>query len=125
MRVAIVGSRTACDLTLDDIICNIPKECNEVISGGSGVVDLLAEQVAKAKNYKFRCFLPEYSKYGKGAPLVRNIKIIEYSDIVLAFWDQISRGTMFVIKEALKREMLVKTIYVNSKDSIFDKKSIK
>lgn len=120
MKVAIVGSRKAYDLNFEKIIQNIPDNCSEIVSGGSGNVDLLAEKFAKNKNIKFKCFLPEYKKYGKVAPLIRNIQIIEYSDIVLAFWDKVSKGTKFVIKEALKRDMPVKTIYVDSQNSIFN-----
>jgi len=39
----------------------------------------------------------DYDKYGRSAPLNRNITIIENSDLVLAFWDGKSRGTKFVI----------------------------
>lgn len=42
-------------------------------------------------------FLPEYSKYGRSAPLRRNGTIIENFDIVLTFRDGSSRGTKFVI----------------------------
>lgn len=114
MKVAIVGSRNAYLLTQGSIIQYIPKECNEIISGGSGAVDNLAESVANSLNLKFTCFLPEYCKYGKTAPLVRNIKIIEYSDLILAFWDFKSPGTKFVIKEAIKRSVAIKTIHVDS-----------
>lgn len=112
MKVAIVGSRTAYNLKSEEIINNIPYECNEIVSGGSGAVDLLAEKIARNQNFKFKCFIPEYSKYGRNAPLIRNIQIIEYSDIILAFWDRISHGTKFVIKEALRRNVPVKTIYI-------------
>ena len=42
-------------------------------------------------------FYPDYKQYGKSAPLKRNLKIIEYADIIYAFWDGKSRGTKFVI----------------------------
>lgn len=50
-------------------------------------------------------FLPEYGKYGRAAPLKRNLQIIEYADLVLAFWDGESRGTAYVIRKC--REMNV------------------
>ena len=112
MKVAIIGSRTAYHLQSEEVIKNIPTECCEIVSGGSGAVDLLAETIANRKHIKFKCFLPNYCKYGKNAPLVRNIQIIEYSDLILAFWDKTSHGTKFVIKESLKRNVPVKTIYV-------------
>ena len=45
---------------------------------------------------------PEYEKYGRSAPLKRNVTIIENADIVLAFWDGRSKGTLSVIKYAEK-----------------------
>lgn len=51
---------------------------------------------------KERKFLPDYEKYGRSAPLKRNINIIEYADLVLAFWDGKNRGTKFVIDNCKK-----------------------
>ena len=47
-------------------------------------------------------FLPEYSRYGRGAPLKRNPQIIEYADVVIAFWDGKSKGTKYVIDNCKK-----------------------
>ena len=45
-------------------------------------------------------FLPEYKKYGRAAPILRNRMIVDYADKVIAFWDGCSRGTLSVIKYA-------------------------
>lgn len=55
-----------------------------------------------AHGIKLTEFLPEYTRFGRSAPLKRNITIIEYSDIVIAFWDGKSRGTKFVIDNCRK-----------------------
>lgn len=47
-------------------------------------------------------FLPKYDKYGRNAPLKRNITIIKHADIVLAFGDGKSHGTKYVIDECKK-----------------------
>lgn len=54
-------------------------------------------------------FLPEYDKYGRGAPLIRNKTIIENADYVLAIWDGVSRGTHNAIGHAqnLSKPLLV------------------
>ena len=41
--------------------------------------------------------------YGRGAPLRRNIQIIDYADMVLAFWDGTSRGTKFVMDKCREK----------------------
>jgi hypothetical protein len=83
----------------------------EIVSGGARGVDTCAREYALAKGIKLTEFLPEYDKYGRGAPLRRNITIIEYADLVLAFWDGSSHGTKYVIDNCKKRGVPVK-VYV-------------
>ena len=45
----------------------------------------------------------DYATFGNRAPLLRNLEIIDYSDLVLAFWDGQSRGTKFVIENCRKK----------------------
>lgn len=71
----------------------------EIISGGARGIDACAREYAISHGIKLTEFLPEYEKYGKNAPLKRNITIIEAADIVLAFWDGKSHGTKFVIEK--------------------------
>ena len=59
-------------------------------------------------------FLPNYEKYGRIAPLKRNITIIENADMVLAFWDGKSRGTKFTIDKAKPRGIPVQIIRHNT-----------
>jgi len=46
--------------------------------------------------------LPEYRKYKRGAPLIRNKQIVDYADTVIAFWDGKSKGTESVIQYCIK-----------------------
>lgn len=100
MKVAVIGFRS---LTVDDLGKYLPEGTTEIISGGARGVDACARNYAIAHNIKLTEFLPEYEKYGRRAPLKRNITIIENADTVLAFWDGKSNGTRFVIKKC--REM--------------------
>lgn len=99
MRVAVIGSR---GLTVNDLGKYLPEDTTEIISGGARGVDSSAREYALAHNIKLTEFLPEYDKYGRSAPLKRNITIIENADIVLAFWDGVSHGTKFVIDNCKK-----------------------
>ena len=96
MKVAVIGSRS---LTVDDLGKYLPEGTTEIISGGARGVDACTRNYAIAHNIKLTEFLPEYEKYGRRAPLKRNITIIENADTVLAFWDGKSNGTRFVIKK--------------------------
>ena len=105
MRVAIVGSR---GLSVTNLGKYLPEGVTEIVSGGARGIDTCAREYAIAHGIKLTEFLPEYEKYGRSAPLKRNIIIIENADLVLAFWDGTSRGTKFVIDNCKRRGIPVK-----------------
>ncbi len=110
MKIAIVGSR--------NLFVNLEKYLSDydidyIVSGGAKGIDSCAEDYAIKNNIKTIIFKPDYESFGKRAPLVRNIQIVEEADIVIAFWDGKSRGTLFTIKEARKKGKELK-IYTNS-----------
>lgn len=109
MKTAIIGSR---GLTVKNLEKYLPQETTEIISGGAKGIDACAREYAISHKMKLTEFLPEYEKYGKNAPLKRNITIIENADVVLAFWDGKSRGTKFVIEKCreLGKEVRVEII---------------
>ena len=102
MKVAIIGSR---NLYVNDLQKFIPSETTEIVSGGAKGIDTCAARYAASHNIKLTVFLPEYNRYGKAAPLKRNLKIIEYADLVIAFWDGKSKGTKFVINNCKKQNI--------------------
>ncbi len=105
MKVAVVGSR---GLSVADLGKYLPEGTTEIVSGGARGVDTSARGYAISHGLKLTEFLPEYDKFGRGAPLKRNITIIEYADLVLAFWDGQSHGTKFVIHNCKKRNIPVR-----------------
>ena len=102
MKVAIIGSR---NLSVNNLQKFIPPETNEIVSGGAKGIDTCAARYAAAHNIKLTVFLPEYNRYGRAAPLKRNLKIIEYADLVIAFWDGKSKGTKYVIDNCKKQNI--------------------
>lgn len=107
MKIAIIGSR---GLTIEDLCEYIPKGVTEIVSGGAAGVDACAKKYALEKGISYTEFLPEYEKYKKGAPLKRNLQIIDYADAVIAFWDGKSRGTKFVIDKCKEKNKEIKVI---------------
>ncbi len=98
MKIAVVGSRSV-------IVTDIGKyisATDEIVSGGAVGVDSCAAEYAKNNGLKLTVFLPEYERYGRGAPIVRNKKIVDYADKVVAFWNGKSKGMLSVIKYAQK-----------------------
>ena len=110
MKVAIVGSR---NLYVDDLGKYLPQNVTEIISGGARGIDSCARNYAMDHRIKLTEILPEYEKYGRSAPLKRNILIITKADFVIAFWDGKSRGTKFVIDNCKRLEIPV-TVYLSS-----------
>ena len=97
MKIAVVGSRK---LKIVDIGKYLPADTDEIVSGGAVGVDMCAEEYATVHGIKFTVFLPDYKRYGRAAPILRNKTIVDYSDKVIVFWDGSSRGTLSVIKYA-------------------------
>ena len=95
MKVAVIGSR---ELEIEDIEKYIPQNVTEIISGGARGIDRCAEKYAKENEIKYSVFLPDYKKYKRGAPLIRNREIIEAADEVIAIWDGRSKGTKYGIE---------------------------
>ena len=99
MKIAIVGSR-------DIIVADIGKyvsDGDEIVSGGAVGVDACAAEYAKKHGMKLTVFLPQYARYGRAAPIVRNKEIVDYADRIVVFWDGKSKGTQSVIQYAEKR----------------------
>lgn len=100
MRVAVIGSRGIYEVDLEKYL---PEGTTEIVSGGARGVDTCARKYALNNNLKLTEFLPDYQNFGRSAPIRRNVEIIEYSDMVLAFWDGESKGTKFVIDTCHKK----------------------
>ena len=114
MKVAIVGSRGLSS----DLSDFIPKETTEIISGGAMGIDKCAEEYAKKNNIKLTVIRPDYKQFGRRAPLIRNLEIIDKADLVIAFWDTKSNGTRFVIEKCRERQKNIKIFTSEKKDII-------
>ena len=109
MKIAVIGSR---GLVINDLGKYLPANVTEIVSGGAKGIDTCAKEYALSNGIKLTEFLPEYNKYGRGAPLKRNLLIIDYADEVLAFWDGRSSGTKYVIEQCRKRNKKVSIFYI-------------
>lgn len=110
MKVAVIGSR---GLIIDDLSDYLPDNTTEIISGGAQGIDTVAHNYAVQNKIKLIEYFPKYEKYGRAAPLKRNITIIEHAELVLAFWDGKSHGTKFVIDMCKKRNIPINIFLIN------------
>ena len=99
MRIAVIGSR---NLDIPNLQDYLPQETTLIVSGGARGVDASARAYALSHGIELIEFFPEYDRYGRSAPLKRNILIIQNADLVLAFWDGKSHGTAHVIHQCEK-----------------------
>lgn len=111
MRVAVIGSRGLNETALmPKILKELPAETTEIVSGGAEGADKAAEAVAMAVGIPVRVFRPDYDTFGKQAPLIRNRQIVDYAELVLAFWDGASRGTAAAIGICIENEKPIRVI---------------
>lgn len=98
--VCICGSRSIDILNISRYIRSSSPGKN--VSGGANGVDLIAEKWAKNHNIDFVAYLPNYKLFGKKAPLERDKDMVDFSDVVIAFWDGKSSGTAYTIRYAIR-----------------------
>lgn len=116
MKVIIAGSRSfsnekALTLTMAAIArfeaAKYGGPITKIISGGAKGPDRVGELEAKRREIPLEVLKPEYDKYGRRAPLVRNAEMAAISDALIAVWDGVSRGTKHMIDCARDRNLTV------------------
>ena len=127
MKVAIIGSRSFDDYELVKYTMKAYfDETKQIISGGAKGADELAERWSEEfLKEKAIVIKPNWSdlshpnalikhnrngeKYDATAGIRRNEKIVREADLIIAFWDEKSKGTHHVIRYArqLKKRLQV------------------
>jgi hypothetical protein len=69
----------------------------QIVSGMARGADALAVRFAREHSVTLFEFPAEWDRLGKGAGFIRNEKMGNFSDGLLAFWDGQSRGTKHMI----------------------------
>ena len=101
MRIAFTGHRDKkCEESeLDDLFEDFPEA--EWVHGGAHGFDTQVSRYASYNGIIQEVFWPDYDKYGKRAPLVRNEDMLKGVDLLVACWDgRAKSGTAFTIKLA-------------------------
>ncbi len=87
----------------DEIQSDVYRELDELhktesdmtlLSGGARGVDRIVEQWARERGVKLTVYKPDYKRYRRGAPFVRNKEMIEACDGVMAFWNRRGLGML-------------------------------
>lgn len=114
IKVIIAGTRDFNDYAflkknLDYFLqgINPNNEEIEIVSGNARGADKLGERYAKEHNLPVKLFPANWDKYGKRAGYLRNQEMANYSDMLIAFWDEKSKGTKHMIDIAKKQGLTV------------------
>lgn len=94
MKIAVIGSR---GLKIDDLGKYLPEDTTEIILAGSESINRCAGRYALKNKIKLTKSLPGIKRNVRADPIDRDLKLIEYSDKVIAFWDGRSKGTKILI----------------------------
>lgn len=71
-----------------------------VVSGGARGVDAAAPAAARLLGWRSVVYRPDYARFGRRAPLVRNDAMLAVAQLVVVVWDGVSPGTAYVVRRA-------------------------
>ena len=108
MKTIIAGCRTYHNYdTLLEAIAESNWQISQVVSGGAKGVDRLGEEYATAMNLPLHIYEADWERHGRAAGPLRNAKMAENAEALIALWDGKSRGTKNMIETATKRGLIV------------------
>jgi len=108
MKIAISGTRNFDNYAVLEKTLQ-QYDITQIIAGGATGADALAEKYAIENGIEYVEHLPLF-KVDKSIPyhpkwyLIRNKQIVDASDMLIAFWDNKSKGTKFTINHAAKSQ---------------------
>ena len=115
-RVIIAGTRSFNDYDLLRDSCNnllSEKQRTHtvvVISGTARGADQMGERYARERGFQLRRFPADWEQYGKSAGHIRNAKMADNADALIAFWDGESKGTKNMIDNARRKGLALRVI---------------
>lgn len=125
IKVIIAGTRDFNDYALlkkdvDYFLQDFNPNKIEIVSGNARGADKLGERYAKEHNLPVKLFPANWDKYGKRAGYLRNQEMANYSDMLIAFWDEKSKGTRHMIDIAKKQGLTVIVVGYELRRELYD-----
>ena len=115
-RVIIAGTRSFNDYELLRTSCNNLLSVKQrthtivVISGTARGADQMGERYSKERGFQLRRFPADWEQHGKSAGHIRNAKMADNADALIAFWDGESNGTKNMIDNARRKGLAIRII---------------
>jgi hypothetical protein len=108
VRTIIAGSRCfTLYSSVDDAVKASGFKISEVVSGTAPGIDTLGEEWAEQNGVMLRRFPANWTDFGKRAGTMRNEKMGDYAQALIAVWDGESPGTRHMIGYARMRRLYV------------------
>ncbi|MCF7857901.1 MAG: DUF2493 domain-containing protein [Candidatus Cloacimonetes bacterium] len=112
MRLAVIGSKDFNDYQKLVSILNQISGITTIVSGAAQGTDTMAARYAREHNLKLMEFPPDFKKNREEAKHIRNPKIVENCDNLVAFWTDKCEGTKCTLNFAKKLNIPIKKIMI-------------
>lgn len=97
-KIIVAGSRTFNNYQkVKEILDKRKNEIEEVVCGEANGADTLGKTWAIKNDINVKSFFADWQMYGASAGYIRNHKMGDYADELIAFWDGSSVGTKEMI----------------------------
>ena len=102
MKVAIVGSRHFSEPDrVSEYVTALPRTAS-IITGSASGVDAAATKAARAKGIAVQVMPASFDEVADASrSAARNQRLVDACDVLVAFWDGVSKGTRATIDRAL------------------------
>lgn len=121
MIYAVIGSR---DFDNYSILRRVLKKhyITQIVSGGATGADTLGARYAQENKIPLIVFKPDWINRPKTGGFFRNKEIIRSVDVVIAFWNGISRGTKDSLDHAkkLKKKVIIVNFDGTIRESVWE-----
>jgi len=102
----------------------LDKENIAIVSGGAKGVDSMAERWASEIKLPMYVINADWKNIGRAAGPIRNTKIVDTSDVIVAFPKSSSSGTWDTIKKAEKKNIPIMGAIINNDSENLDKEKV-
>ncbi len=102
MKLAAIGSRTFSNRELVFLFVQSLPKIGSSSPGGAPGPDSWAVEAATDAGLRTKVFPADWASLGRRAGFARNAQIAQHCDVLVAFWDGVSRGTMDTVRTAAK-----------------------
>ena len=117
LKVIIAGGRDFTDTqyAADSLVKLVEEnklpDTFTVISGNARSADKVGEYLAELWDLPLKIYQADWNQHGKSAGYIRNNQMADVADVLVAFWDSKSRGTMHMINTMKQQHKPVFVFY--------------